>query len=358
MGIVAPKHVVSSRTRDWTCVPCIGRQILNHWTTRKSLPCSLAFRCASPMLFSSHPYPFSSSHIFASVNSSAWNAFPVDSLASSYLSFWYWAGSRRVPGHRVSQSFFYYRKQASFSFHDLPWVPMGRFKQLLIREGIGGETREKQTAKSSLGAGSCFPIKWYTQYLWAILQILKLFQVGEVNNLQWYAAHKDVDPRPVGPEGWWCRLLLTSPPPHQKNILESQSLPLWTIAMKLLTLSQVGTYAFEGLSLLSPPLPGKAIMLSFSTSPPNTLSPRFYSASVYREAELLASLSDLTLASPPPSYSLPICVALVLRAHLQISEGPPCIRNETDDGNPDREVVFRISETFREKRQKPWSRIA
>ena len=24
----------SSLTRDWTCVPCIGRQILNHWTTR------------------------------------------------------------------------------------------------------------------------------------------------------------------------------------------------------------------------------------------------------------------------------------------------------------------------------------
>ena len=35
MGIVAPKHVVFSRTRDWTCVPCIGRQILNHWTTRE-----------------------------------------------------------------------------------------------------------------------------------------------------------------------------------------------------------------------------------------------------------------------------------------------------------------------------------
>ena len=24
----------SSRTRDWTSVPCIGRHILNHWTTR------------------------------------------------------------------------------------------------------------------------------------------------------------------------------------------------------------------------------------------------------------------------------------------------------------------------------------
>ena len=25
----------SSQTRDWTCVPYIGRQILNHWTTRE-----------------------------------------------------------------------------------------------------------------------------------------------------------------------------------------------------------------------------------------------------------------------------------------------------------------------------------
>ena len=36
---------LSSSTRDWTrvpssgtCVPCIGKQILNHWTTREVLP--------------------------------------------------------------------------------------------------------------------------------------------------------------------------------------------------------------------------------------------------------------------------------------------------------------------------------
>ena len=29
----ALKHVGPSWTRDGTCVPCIGRQILNHWTT-------------------------------------------------------------------------------------------------------------------------------------------------------------------------------------------------------------------------------------------------------------------------------------------------------------------------------------
>ena len=34
-GLTGPEHVASSQTRDQTCVPRIGRQILNHWTTRK-----------------------------------------------------------------------------------------------------------------------------------------------------------------------------------------------------------------------------------------------------------------------------------------------------------------------------------
>ena len=36
MGLVALWHLVSSRTRARTCVPCIGRQILNHCTTREA----------------------------------------------------------------------------------------------------------------------------------------------------------------------------------------------------------------------------------------------------------------------------------------------------------------------------------
>ena len=35
-GLVAPLHAEASQTRDQTHVPCIGRQILNHWTTRNS----------------------------------------------------------------------------------------------------------------------------------------------------------------------------------------------------------------------------------------------------------------------------------------------------------------------------------
>ena len=35
MGLVAPRHVESSRTRDWIHIPCIGRWVLNRWTTRE-----------------------------------------------------------------------------------------------------------------------------------------------------------------------------------------------------------------------------------------------------------------------------------------------------------------------------------
>ena len=39
-GLVAPHHVESSRTRDRTHVPCIGRWILYHWVAQmvKNLP--------------------------------------------------------------------------------------------------------------------------------------------------------------------------------------------------------------------------------------------------------------------------------------------------------------------------------
>ena len=37
MGLVAPWHADSPWTRDRTTVPCIGRQILIHWTTREFL---------------------------------------------------------------------------------------------------------------------------------------------------------------------------------------------------------------------------------------------------------------------------------------------------------------------------------
>ena len=45
-----------------------------------------------------------------------------------------------------------YRKQPSFSLHDLPWFPRGIFKQLLVREGRGCKTWKKQTVKRNSSA--------------------------------------------------------------------------------------------------------------------------------------------------------------------------------------------------------------
>ena len=37
MDFAPPRHMESSQTRDRTCFSCIGRWILNHWTTREVL---------------------------------------------------------------------------------------------------------------------------------------------------------------------------------------------------------------------------------------------------------------------------------------------------------------------------------
>ena len=51
-GLVAPRHVGSSQTRARTRVPCIGRQILNHCTTREAPPLLFSERdCVDMVLF-------------------------------------------------------------------------------------------------------------------------------------------------------------------------------------------------------------------------------------------------------------------------------------------------------------------
>ena len=159
---------------------------------------------------------------------------------------------------------------------------MGRFKQLLSREGRGCRDREGQSRNNSaaLGAESWFPLKGHTwQYLWVVSQILKPHQVGEVNSMLPHNTHTQDR---LEPEGWWCQLPLTSPPTNQKKVHElttPSSLNHYYKAPRYPL--QVGTLSFESVTALWPPLPGKAIKLFFSTSP-KTLSLRFNSVSVYR----------------------------------------------------------------------------
>ena len=42
-GLSCPEACGSSWTTDWTCVPCLGRQILIHWTTREALFLNIYF---------------------------------------------------------------------------------------------------------------------------------------------------------------------------------------------------------------------------------------------------------------------------------------------------------------------------
>ena len=90
------------------------------------------------------------------------------------------------------------------------------------------------------------------------------------------------------PEDWRCWLLLTSPPINQKNahklitpFLNHEV--LWTRNSYRTSHFplQVGTCSLEDISLLWPPLPGKAIKLFLSTSP-QTLSLRYDSVLEYR----------------------------------------------------------------------------
>ena len=101
--------------------------------------------------------------------------------------------------------------------------------------------------------------------------------------LNWLTAHKDVDPNQVdlkvdNADSCW--------PHHQpiRRVSRGWSHLLWTISIKLVTIFPKWGH-LKGMSPLCHPLPVNAIKLSFSTSP-KTLSLRFDSARVHREAEL------------------------------------------------------------------------
>ena len=64
MDLVAQRHVESSWTRGHIHVPCIGRWMLNHWSTREVLSCTLSKGVNTRKPPSSQSYGFSSSHVW------------------------------------------------------------------------------------------------------------------------------------------------------------------------------------------------------------------------------------------------------------------------------------------------------
>ena len=157
--------------------------------------------------------------------------------------------------------FFDYRKYASFSLPDLPWVPKSRFKQMLTRcRDRGGVFRRKEQPWGRVLVPSQ---RIHTKnYLWAICREWNPHQVGEANC---------VLPTSTRPQsGWnqnrWCWCPHTSSPTSQKNVQELNHYSLNHYYKTSYYPLQMGTHSFEGIRPLWPPLPGKAIKLFFSTS--------------------------------------------------------------------------------------------
>ena len=85
-----------------------------------------------------------------------------------------------APGHKnLCPLFLNHRKYASFRLQDLRWVPQGRFKQLLMREGGNAKTREEQPRNKSAALRQVqVPLKDTHHSIFECLQILKLLSGG------------------------------------------------------------------------------------------------------------------------------------------------------------------------------------
>ena len=78
----------------------------------------------------------------AALGWSTWNLFPDKGSNPGPLLVTMWSQPLDHKGSLLLH-FFDDRKQRSFRLHGLPWVLMGRFKQLFTGEGQGCKTREK-----------------------------------------------------------------------------------------------------------------------------------------------------------------------------------------------------------------------
>ena len=166
----------------------------------------------------------------------------------------------------------------------LPWVPKGRFKQLLITDGKGCRDREEQSRNNSVVLGHCLGSTLRDIYN-SIFEIYitetptqwKMFQQkGYSSIILQTTDHKTTWSLASGSLEDWkdCR-----PCMHQNSY--QQPCPLLNYKTHNLLHPRLGYTIFEGTSLQCPPLSDKAIKLFVSTSP-KTLPPRFDSALVYR----------------------------------------------------------------------------
>ena len=126
---------------------------------------------------------------------------------------WYYAGPCGAPGQKALcvPCFLDYRKQPSFSLPDLPWVPMGGFKQLLIREGRGWETTDCQEHP---WGKVVFP----HQGIYTMLLLLSHFSCVRLCVTPWTAAYQAPPSLGFSRQEYWSGVPLSSPDIH--NIFE------------------------------------------------------------------------------------------------------------------------------------------
>ena len=159
-----------------------------------------------------------------------------------------------------------------FSLHDLPWVPKVRFKQLLIREGRGCRNQggAVQRLQCSLRAGPGASSRNTHNNIFELSCRTKTPTNWKVLTTWWSSFHC----RKEGPLEQVVGPLNTSF--ERKHKLESTLIlicgPIFHFPnyKPLPNLSQRG-HSLQGISLLWPPLPGKAVKLSFSFTQ-NTVS--------------------------------------------------------------------------------------
>ena len=127
------------------------------------------------------------------------------------------------------------RKQASFSLHDLSWVPKGRFKQLLIREGRGCGDKAGQVKKQyrRLARQSpCSPSRHIHRKIFKLFCRTKTPTKGKMLTTWWSTpfqreGHNSITSRSTRAhhETSWWQMLSSNAGPARSLILISNSTP-------------------------------------------------------------------------------------------------------------------------------------
>ena len=169
---------------------------------------------------------------------------------------------------------------------------MGRFKQLLVRKEREARQERSQVKRNSSAVLGQGPDSSSMQTTISLNCFADTETPSRWDSVPGYAAHKQIDLRLVGT--WKLKTLIPlSIPPTNQKCIHKLIMPSLNHKISHYSLKE-GIHSFESINLLYPPLPGKVIKLSFSTSA-KALSLNL--ALVYRDAELLMTYTPPSIQS-------------------------------------------------------------